>query len=181
MSFVYTQCKQTVLSGATTPGLSRPDSHGNERKFYIFQSWNLTIKGFCIISRTLVGVINRTLVAEMQLVYSTGTLTGLSFFFYFFRWHDCRSSFTVLTFLTNMVMVCCYFLGLSSTFISVQVPFFLAGLSRIIFPRLHSFDGGMVSCFYCLCLLCYLLNLLLMYCGLQLTIMCYSFPNISLI
>ena len=42
-----------TLTGATTPGWSRPGSNGNEEVFQHY--WNLTIRLFCVISETLVG------------------------------------------------------------------------------------------------------------------------------
>ena len=50
-----------TLSGTTTLGLSGPGSNGNEGVLYIYPKyqyyWNLTIRLFSVISRTLVGGI----------------------------------------------------------------------------------------------------------------------------
>ena len=48
--------KNRTLSGATTPGQSGPRSNGNKGVLRIPQHcWNLTIRLFSVISRTLVG------------------------------------------------------------------------------------------------------------------------------
>ena len=55
-----------TLSGATTPDQSGPRSTPYSPKI---QDWSLTIKFFCVISRTLVGVVSYSS-AEILFVYS---------------------------------------------------------------------------------------------------------------
>ena len=64
-----------VLSGATTLGQSWPGSNDNEGVLRIPQKpqhyWNLTIRLFSVIYRTLIGGGRSYPVAEVQSVYST--------------------------------------------------------------------------------------------------------------
>ena len=80
-----------ALSGATTPDQSGPGSDGNEGVLRIppklQHCWNLTIRLFSVISRTLVGGMSYPS-AEKQSVYSTAPADWASVYVSKCIWYD---------------------------------------------------------------------------------------------
>ena len=70
-------------SGATTPVQSRPGSDDNERGTLhspkLQHHWNLTIRLFSVIFKTLIGVGDLITLQRKQLVYSTAPADGANY------------------------------------------------------------------------------------------------------